>query len=70
MTDHQKLTKTDTVALWHAVQWMALCLQQSAGLMPSDTMATERERLRAAKRALRKVNAIRRAPGATEVPRG
>lgn len=39
MSDRQKLTKADTVALWHAVQWMALCLQQSAGLMPSEVMS-------------------------------
>lgn len=57
-----KLTKADTVALWHAVEWMALCLKQPAAEGVSDgTMEAERERLAAAKRALRKVNAIRRA---------
>ena len=56
------LSKADTVALWHAVNWMELCLKQPA---EPDTdpaaMATERERLLRAKRALRKVNAIRKA---------
>lgn len=57
--DPSKLTKADTVALWHAVQWMALCLKQNEQF-PSDTLATERERLAAARRALRKVNDLRR----------
>jgi hypothetical protein len=60
MPDRMELTKADTVALWHAVQWMGLCLR-SGELMPGDTLATERKRLTAAKRALRKVNEIRNA---------
>lgn len=56
------LAKADTVALWYAVNWMELCLKQppEPGVDPAAT-AAERERLRTAKRALRKVNAIRRA---------
>jgi hypothetical protein len=63
MPESSRLTKTDTVALWHAVQWMALCVR-SGELMPGDKLAIERARLVAAKRALRKVNAIRKANGA------
>lgn len=64
MTKNSLLSKAETVALWHAVQWQELCLKESP---PSLTereeaaMATERERLATAKRALRKVNAIRKA---------
>jgi hypothetical protein len=56
------LTKADTVALWHAVNWMELCVRQpySEGT-PQEVIDAERERLRTAKRALRKVNAIRKA---------
>jgi hypothetical protein len=54
-----QLTKADTVALWHAVQWITLCLKQSEPGEPG--LEAERERLTAAKRALRKVNAIRSA---------
>jgi hypothetical protein len=61
--DPLKLTKADTVALWHAVQWMDICLREAAKEPGRDAtaIAGERERLRAAKQALRKVNAIRRA---------
>ena len=56
-----KLAKTETVALWHAVNWMDLCLR---GTKPEDvdtaTWEAERERLRVAKQALRKVNRIRK----------
>jgi hypothetical protein len=61
-----KLTKADTVALWHAVQWMDLCLRQSD--KGEQGVEVERERLVAAKRALRKVNAIRKAGGAGVAP--
>lgn len=65
------LTKADTVALWHAVDSYVL----QVSVMPSMTLpdgstftaeqiAGEREKLLAAKRALRKVNAIRKAQGA------
>ena len=59
MADPGKLTKADTVALWHAVQWMNLCLRQTP--CGDAGMEIELERLAAAKQALRKVNAIRRA---------
>jgi len=62
MSDTGKLTKDDTVALWHAVNWMDLCMKHPPG--PGEDAAAldaERERLVAAKRALRKVNAIRKA---------
>lgn len=56
------LTKADTVALWHAVNWMEMCVRQPAPEgTPQEAIETERERLRTAKRALRKVNAIRKA---------
>lgn len=58
-----RLTKADTVALWHAVNNMALMVQELPrveGVTPEQIEA-ERERLRAAKRALRKVNALRNA---------
>ena len=58
--DHQ-LTKADTVALWHAVNWMEMCVRQTDPEgTPQEAIDAERERLRTAKRALRKVNAIRR----------
>ena len=61
------LTKADTVALWYAVDSYALQVQ----VMPSMTMPdgskiapeqieAERARLLLAKRALRKVNALRK----------
>lgn len=56
-----KLAKADTVALWYAVNWMDLCLR---GTKPEgvDTAAweAEKDRLRAAKQALRKVNKVRK----------
>ncbi len=55
------LTKAETVALWHAISWMELCLRKTmedGDVSPGIEL--ERERLRIAKRALRKVNAIRR----------
>ncbi len=64
MSDPLKLTKKDTVALWHAVGWMDLCLKQSAiDGESADALEAERGKLRAAKRALRKVNAIRKHQG-------
>lgn len=61
------LTKADTVALWHAVNWMEMCVRQpDPEGTPQEAIDTERERLRTAKRALRKVNAIRKAQAAGE----
>lgn len=55
----EKITRADAVALWHAVDWMALCLRQSPRDWPG--LPRELERLAAAKKALRKVQAICRA---------
>ena len=55
------LTKADTVALWHAVEWMALCLRQPPTQKTEpEALENERLRLKAAKRALRKVNELRK----------
>ena len=55
------LTKTETTALWHAVNWMDLCLKQTVDDSVSpEAMNNERERLRQAKSGLRKVNALRK----------
>ena len=55
------LTKSDTVALWHAVNWMDLCLRGTKPeYVDTATWEAERERLRVAKQALRKVNKIRK----------
>lgn len=55
------LTKAETVALWHAVDWMHLCLREQAKV-PHEQAAleAERKRLKLAKQALRKVNRIRK----------
>lgn len=65
------LTKADTVALWHAVDSYVLQVQVMPSMtMPdgstfsTDQIEAERERLKAAKRALRKVNALRKAQSA------
>lgn len=62
----EALTKADTVALWHAVQWMQDVLREwRSGGFKDDTdraqWADQRDTLLRAKRALRKVNAIRKA---------
>lgn len=66
LTDMNRLTKADTVALWHAVNWTEIVLREwlRDGFKDDTDKAqyeAERERLRTAKRALRKVNAIRKA---------
>lgn len=65
------LTKADTVALWYAVDSYTLQVQVMPSMtMPdgstfsTDQIESERERLKAAKRALRKVNALRKAQSA------
>ena len=63
------LTKADTVALWHVVQWMVLCLRQPYDGQP-EPMENERAKLASAKRALRKVNAIRKAALSSPVADG
>lgn len=61
------LTKADTVALWHAVQAQSdlfratLDLHRKEGGFTSEQIEGERLRLLHSKRALRKVNAIRKA---------
>ena len=59
------LTKADTVALWHAIQWMETVLHNwRADDFLDDSRPQydkQRELLVKAKRALRKVNAIRKA---------
>lgn len=57
-----RLTRADTVALWHAVNWMELCLNQPLENNTGDAQAlqAEKARLRTARQALRKVNKIRK----------
>lgn len=56
-----KLLKSETVALWHAIQWMETCIDAGGTIDDEEWKPRERERLTEAKRALRKVNAIRKA---------
>jgi len=61
-----ELTKGETTALWHAVEWMNKVLHewQRGGFRDAGDKArweAERLTLREARRALRKVNAIRKA---------
>lgn len=63
-----KLTKADTVALWHAVESYVLqvkCMPSmempDGSKLPAAEIAIERERAQHARRALRKVNAMRKA---------
>lgn len=65
------LTKADTVALWHAVQWMQDVLREwrRDGFTedrPQAAYEAERGILLRAKRALRKVNAIRKAQACSQ----
>lgn len=58
------LTKADTVALWHAIQWMESVLTswRRDGFLDGSRPQydDQRELMLQAKRALRKVNAIRK----------
>ena len=58
------LTKADTVALWHAIQWMESVLTswRRDGFLDGSRPQYDyqRELMLQAKRALRKVNAIRK----------
>ena len=63
---HEQLAKTETAALWHAVEWMNKVLREwrRCGFRDAGDKArweAERLTLREALRALRKVNAIRQA---------
>lgn len=65
-TPDTTLTKADTVALWHAVQWMESVLREwRRDVIKYDADKAQHEHqqelLTQAKRALRKVNAIRKA---------
>ncbi|SFE19677.1 hypothetical protein [Paracidovorax konjaci] len=65
MTEAISFTKEDTVALWHAVEWMAEVVRVTRDDGSKDEQAraqyeVELGRLIAAKRALRKANAIRK----------
>lgn len=67
LTDKDRLTKADTVALWHAVDALFYQVKTLPELVFADGtkptaeyIAQERDRLVAAKVALRKVNAIRK----------
>lgn len=60
--DRQPLTKADTVALWYAVEAMVYqvrAMPEVESITP-DQIEAERVRLTAAKRALRKVNKLRK----------
>lgn len=61
----EKITKADTVALWYAVNWMEHVLGSWSREIEDDEdrlkYKAERDRLLTAKRALRKVNRIRKA---------
>lgn len=68
MTLAIKLTKADTVALWHAVNAQGYAMQamrelnrEQPGKFTAEEIEGEDARLTQAKRALRKVNAIRKA---------
>lgn len=65
MSDKNRLTKAETVALWHAVNWTDHVLRnwRKDGFKDDADRGhydVERQRLLLAKRALRKVNAIRK----------
>ncbi|MBT2333588.1 hypothetical protein J7E49_06685 [Variovorax paradoxus] len=59
---HKPLTKAETVALWHAVDDMALMVRamRQDPLCTPEQIAARRTLLTTAKRALRKVNALRK----------
>lgn len=59
------LQKAETVALWHAVNWMATVLVEwrRGGFKDEEDSAQhadQRQRLKLAKQALRKVNRLRK----------
>ena len=61
-----KLAKVETVALWHAVNWMEVVLREwkRDGFKDDQDQAqheVQRQHLTTAKQALRKVNALRKA---------
>lgn len=56
-----RLTKEETVALWHAISNFELMVRQMKGVdgITAEQVTAETERLSLAKRALRKVNKLR-----------
>ena len=63
-----KLTKAETVALWHAVNWMEVVLREwkRDGFKDAQDQAqyeVQRQHLTTAKQALRKVNQLRKEQG-------
>lgn len=56
----EKITAEEAAGLWHAVEWMKLCLRHE-DLTDPATLAVERKRLAAARRGLTKVQRARRA---------
>lgn len=65
-----KLTKADTRALWHAVQGFHELVRAMRGEgFAADVIDAELATVRAAKHALRKVNAIRKAQSGGRVLR-
>lgn len=60
--DAPKITKEDNSALWHAVEAFRYAVQAMRGMdFTPEQVQAEQDRLTAARRALRKVQAIRRA---------
>ncbi len=57
-----RLTKAETVALWHAISNFELMVRQMDSMdeITPEEVSTEKQRLALAKRALRKVNKLRK----------
>ncbi|MDP3164397.1 MAG: hypothetical protein Q8N06_02920 [Hydrogenophaga sp.] len=71
MKQAPRLTKADTVALWHAVEAFALQTRLSLDRgLTLDQLRVEHDRVRAARQALRKVNALRRLHAGNERDEG
>lgn len=68
MATSERITADEANGLWHAVQWMALCLKQPIGDAEHAGLADQLRKLAAAKRGLRKVQAARRAALAKTKP--
>ena len=69
-TQALRLTKADTQALWHAVNnagYMVRALAAEPGSATADAVQAEKAMLAQAKRALRKVNALRKLQPATSL---
>lgn len=61
--DDKPLTKAETTALWHAVDALAFQVRVMPDMVPplsDECIASERKHLVTARRALRKVNELRR----------